>query len=39
MTRRIEGRHLAGTEQHGKGQLVIKYVIKSKRRGGGVPTG
>ena len=30
MTRRIEALHLAGTEQHGQRQLVIKYVIKSK---------
>ena len=39
MTRRVEALHLAGTEQHGQRQLVIKYVIKSKRRGGSVPTG
>jgi hypothetical protein len=37
MTRRIEGRHLAGTEQHGQRQLVIKYIINSKSQPHAVP--
>jgi hypothetical protein len=38
MTRRIEALHLAGTEQYGQRQLVIKSVIKSKARKWAVAT-